>query len=451
MNEEPLYRHQDQTEAAEPTAPVRSPSRLWSYVLTVLVTVFITFSLTIGIGAAVLINAGSLGLPGLASGGNLIPQLDTSDAKTQAAIKKLQEIYSLVDEEFVNDLTEAELVDAMARGLISELDNPYTFYLSTAQNKQIADSMSGNYSGIGAVVAMNKEGLVQITELSPGSPAIDAGVRIGDLFLSVNGTDVTDISDISSLAALVRGTEGTTVDIVFYRPSTKEELKLNIPRKRIVTTSIASRMIETGIGYIQIREFSTGVSTQFKDAVKSLEKQGARHLIIDLRNNGGGLATEVLSMLDFLLPEVEMTRFVGRREGKPYTEIKKSDMDTGIPAEMRFAILANGMTASASELMAGSLRDHDLARLIGEQSYGKGSGTITIPLDDGSAVNLTNFLYYLPDGESIEGKGLTPDEPVTLPDSVKDQSLALLDPALDTQMQAGIRYLRTLLEKALAS
>jgi len=451
MNEEPLYLHQDHNRPPVSTEPVQPKSRLGSYILTVLITVFVTFSLTVGIGAAVLGSAGLLSQTGQPSGDSLTLPLDATDPDTKAAIKKLQEIYALVDEDFVEDLTEAELVESMARGLVSELDNPYTFYLSAEQNSQIADSMSGNYSGIGAVVAMNKEGLAQIVELTPGSPAIEADVRLGDIFLSVDGTDVTDLNDISTLAALVRGTEGTLVEIVFYRPSTKEEITLAIPRKRIVTTLIAAKMIEGEIGYIQIREFSNGVSKQFQEAVGVLEKQGARHLLIDLRNNGGGLATEVLSMLDFLLPDVEMTRFVGRRDGEPYTEIKQSDKAFGIPSDMRFAILTNGMTASASELMAGSLRDHGLARLIGEQSFGKGSGTITIPLEDGSAVNLTNFLYYLPKGESIEGEGLTPDEEVSLPDELKDQSLALIDPAQDTQLQAGLAYLRSLLQKAKAS
>lgn len=442
MSEEPLYQHREIRSEETPPSAGHGPSRLWATVLTVLITAFMTFSLTIGLGAAVLSTVGLAGLTGTL---DLIPGLDTSDPETSAAVLKLREVFRLVDEDFVDDLSDAEMVEAMARGLISELDNPYTYYLSAEQNRQIADSMSGNYSGIGAVVSMNKDGLVEIVELTPGSPAIEAGVRIGDIFLTVDGQDVTDIKDTNSLAVLVRGREGTSVEIVFYRPATREEIKLQIQRKRIVSTSVASRMLEPRIGYVQIREFSNGVSDQFKTAVERLKSEGASHLVIDLRNNGGGLATEVLDMLDYLLPELEMTRFVGRKDGKPFTDIKISDKNAGIPADMRFAILTNGMTASASELMAGCLQDHELAWLVGEQSFGKGSGTVTFGLDDGSAVNLTNFLYYLPDGESIEGKGLTPDEPVSLPESLKGQSLALIDPAMDTQLQAGIDHLRRLL------
>ena len=444
MNEEPLYQHKDQLPPVT-TGAARPSSRIWMTILTVLITAFITFSLTVGIGAAVLVVSGFLNPSAPSGPSTILPQLDTSDPQTQQAIKKLEEIYGLVDNQFVEDLTDAEMVAAMARGLIAELDNPYTYYLSAEQNSQIADSMSGNYSGIGAMVAMNKEGLAEIVELTPGSPAIAADVRIGDQFLSVDGTDVTKVSDISEVAALVRGTEGTTVEIVFYRPSIRGEVKLVIERKRIVSTTTVYRMLEDGIGYIQIREFSNGVSRQFETAVENLKDSGARHILIDLRNNGGGLATEVLAMLDYLLPEVELTRFVGRAEGKPFTDIKMSDKKSAMPADMRFAILTNAMTASASELMSGCLRDHDLAYLIGEQTFGKGSGTVTYGLDDGSAVNLTNFLYYLPDGESIEGEGLEPDETVSLPEELKEQSLALIDPAQDTQLQAGLAYLRRLL------
>ncbi len=445
MSEEPLYQHRDQSTPPAAHEPSAKPHRFWMTVLTVLITAFVTFSLTVGLGAAVLSGAGffsSSGLPGTSSA---LSMIDTTDPDTRDAVKKLEDIYDLVDQQYVEDLTDAEMIAAMARGLIAELDNPYTYYLSAEQNRQISDSMSGNYSGIGAMVAMNKEGLAEIVELTPGSPAIEAGVKIGDQFLAVDGTDVTGVSDISEVAALVRGPEGTNVEIVFYRPSIRGEVKMVIERKRIVSTTSVYRMLEDEIGYIQIREFSTGVSGQFENAFESLQKEGARHIVIDLRNNGGGLATEVLAMLDYLLPEVELTRFIGRSEGKSFTDIKMSDRKSAMPTDMRFAILVNGMTASASELMSGCLRDHDLAYLIGEQTFGKGSGTVTYGLDDGSAVNLTNFLYYLPDGESIEGEGLIPDEIVSLPEELQDQSLALIDPAEDTQLQAGIAYLRRLI------
>ncbi len=418
---------------------------VWGYVLTAVVTAVLTLSLAAGAGLALFAYATRTGLIQYGAARDTLGLVDTSKPENQAALDKLRRIYTLVDNDFVNELTDAQLIEAMARGLVTELKNPYTFYLSAEQNRQITESFSGNYYGIGAMVALNRDGQAQVTELTAGSPAIEAGVKLGDIFLEVDGKDVSKVSDVTELAALVRGKEGTKVTIRFYRPSSAETLTFSIERHAIASTSVVSRMLETGIGYIQIREFSTGVSARFLSAVAQLQKDGARHIVIDLRNNGGGLANEVLDMLDHLLPETEMTRFIGRRSGQPFTEIKKSDASSNVPADMHYAILINEMTASASELMGGCLRDLGKARLFGVKSFGKGSGTITVQLDDGSAVNLTNFLYYLPKGENIEGKGLTPDEPVTLPDDAKGESLALLDPARDTQLQAGIAWLRGLL------
>lgn len=424
--------------------PPRRGRSVWGYVLTAVITATLTLSLAAGAAIALFSYATSRGLVDFEAGGrrDTLSLVNPDDPANKTALDKLRRIYALVDNDFVEDLTDAELIDAMARGLVGELDNPYTFYLSAEQNRQIAESFSGNYSGIGAVVAINRDGQAEVTELTPESPAIQAGVRLGDIFMEVNGEDVSNVSDVTELAALVRGPQGTQVAIKFYRPSTREVIDLSIERRPITSTTVTARMLETGIGYIQIREFSNGVSEKFLSAVSQLRQAGARHLVVDLRNNGGGLATEVLDMLDHLLPDVEMTRFVGRRNGQPFTEVKQSDARSSVPAELRYAILINDNTASASELMAGSLRDHDRARLIGEKSFGKGSGTITVPLEDGSAINLTNFLYYLPDGENIEGKGLTPDEAVALPADAQGQPLALLDPAKDTQLQAGIAWLR---------
>ncbi len=447
MNNENQFRHLDTVPESNPeqNKPEKPPRNVWGYVLTALITATLTFILTAGVAIAVVSFAGNANLISFGSSNSTLSFVDPDDPANKAALDKLQRIYELVDGEFVDDLTDAELIDAMARGLLAELDNPYTFYLSAEQNQLIKESFAGNYSGIGAMVAINRDGQAEVTELTAGGPAIEAGVKLGDIFLEVDGKPMTEIKDVTELAALVRGEEGTEVEIRFYRTSTKETLDLSIVRRPIISTTVVARMLEDGIGYIQIREFSTGVSGKFLTAVKELQNKGATQLVIDLRNNGGGLANEVLEMLDQMLPEVEITRFVGRRNGEPSTDIKMSDADSIVPADMRYAILINNMTASASELMAGSLRDHGLARLIGEQSYGKGSGTITVELNDGSAVQLTNFLYYLPKGDNIEEKGLTPDEIVSLPEEARSEPLALLDPADDTQLQAAISWLRSLM------
>jgi carboxyl-terminal processing protease len=207
---------------------------------------------------------------------------------------------------------------------------------------------------------------------------------------------------------------------------------------------VAYRKLTDDVGYIMVREFSHNVSQNFFLALKDLQKSGARHLVIDLRNNTGGMASEVIAMLDYLLPTATLATLKGREDGQFFESDWRSGEKVFVPETMRYAILINEITASASELFAGCLRDYDKAVLIGEQTFGKGSGTITIKLADGSAVNLTNFLYYLPGGESIEGVGLEPDEIVRLPEEVMGTSISKLTLEQDTQLFAALSALEQL-------
>lgn len=422
--------------------PVASPARpqFWKYVLTVLVTVLLTFTLTAGIGVLLFIGYTNNQSASPAS----LDFVTSDDAATQAALAKLATVYNEVDQNFYKELTDAEMLEAMTRGLVDELGNRYTMYLTAEENQQIEESMSGNYSGIGAVVALNKDNLVEITDIVDSSPAQTAGLQVGDIFVKVDGTDVSSLADISAVAALVRGETGTSVDLVMYRQSTAKNFTVTVARKKIENITVISKMLEPGLGYIQIRDFSSGVSTKFIAAVDALVAQGATNIVFDLRNNTGGLADEVIKMLDYVLPKATIASIKGRDSGKAYERTWTSQVSCGVPDSMRYAILLNGMSASASELFSGCLRDNGKAYLIGEQTYGKGSGTITISLTDGSAINLTNFLYYLPGGESIEEVGLTPDKEVTLPDEAAGTTISRLPLELDTQLKAAIEYIKSL-------
>jgi carboxyl-terminal processing protease len=411
-------------------------------VLAIVLTMVLTFSMTAGIG---LILWHRLAQPEQGSiDADRLSFSFSPDPDTEAALEKLQTVYRAVNERYFEELSDAELLEAMTRGLVNELDNPYTFYLSAEENEQIEESMSGQYSGIGAFVAINKENLVEVTELIENSPAEAADILIGDVFVEVNGQDVTQLNDINAVAALVRGPEGTTVDLVLYRPALNDQVAVTVERRKITTASVAHRMLEESIGYVQVREFSQHVSDNFISAVDDLVSQGADHLVIDLRNNSGGLATEVIDMLDYLLPRATLATVRGRDDGQPFEVSWDSDKQMGVPETMRYAILVNTFSASASELFSGCLRDYEKAVLIGEQTFGKGSGTITIPLDDGSAINLTNFLYYLPKGLSIEGVGLAPDQTVSLPDEARSISINRLTREQDTQLSAAIEWLENL-------
>jgi carboxyl-terminal processing protease len=419
----------------------RKKSRAWKTVLIIVVTALVTFTLTAGGGLMVFF--------GLASSGAITwsDQLslnfpDTTDNKQ--ALSKLNSILQEIEGNYYLDVTDAQLLEAMAQGAVNELGNRYTMYLSAENYKQLTDSLSGNYSGIGAFVGLNKDGLVEITEVVAGSPAEAAGIQIGDLIIEVDGKDVTGLNDTSAVAALVRGKEGTTVNLGIYRPSTKATIKIDVVRKKISTTNVTFKMLASTVGYVRVREFSNNTASAFQAAMGNLQAQGARSIVFDLRNNPGGLATEVTAMLDYLLPEAVIATLKGRNNGQPFDESWTSDKNMGVPADMQYAIITNSFTASASELFSGCLHDLGKARLFGEQTFGKGSGTITVPLDDGSAIILTNFLYYLPNGESIEGTGIAPDVEIALPDAAAGKSIDTLTLEQDTQLKAALDYLASL-------
>ncbi|MDD2457180.1 MAG: S41 family peptidase [Eubacteriales bacterium] len=420
----------------------RPHSHLGRTILVVLITMALTFTLTVSGGVFVLLQAGVSLLPG---------QNDQSlgiqfggDEETRTALNKLRSVYDTLDKNYYKDLTDAEMLAAMTSGLVNEMDSPYTMYLDAEQTQQIAESMSGNYVGIGAIVAFNTAMQVEITEVIEDSPAEEADLRAGDIFIAVDGESVEMIQDITQLAILVRGTEGTLVELEMYRPSANRQFKIQVERRSITSASVSHRMLDPEIGYVRISEFSTGVADLFIRAVEDLKSQGARHIVFDLRNNSGGLANEVIAMLDYVLPKTEIARIEGRQDGKLFTQEWTSDASMGVPADMRYAILINEFSASASELFTGCLRDLDLAEVIGIQSFGKGSGTLTFNLADGSSVNVTNFLYYLPGGSSIEGVGLEPDRIVELPEQAAGKSIPQLTAEEDTQLAAAVTYLESL-------
>lgn len=443
MNESPL----GQPLTGMPGGPTTPPSGhdFWKYFLTALISILLTFALTASGGLLLYFKLGAAAIPTISDGTKASLDLTfTDDPATRDALAKLEEVYDTVDKNFYKDLTDAEMLEAMTRGLVDELGNPYTMYLTAEEIQQINESMSGNYVGIGAIVSLTSSNQVQLTEIITDSPAEAAGLQAGDVFLTVNGQDVSHVEDINEVVVLVRGETGTSISLSVYRPSTGATIEVTAIRKRITSASVSYRMLNDKLGYIRVSEFSTGVARLFSAAVDDLQQQGAIHLVIDLRNNGGGLANEVTDMLDYLLPETTLATLEGRNDGKAFSEAWKSDSKMGVPTSLRYAILINEFTASASELFSGCLRDHDLTYLIGEQSYGKGSGTLTFDLPDGSAINVTNFLYYLPDGESIEGVGLAPDHSVTLPETVAGKSIPQLTLEEDTQLSAAIAYLETL-------
>ena len=410
-------------------------SRLFTAVLlTALVTFVSTSILCVGVG---------LLIDGSRNASTASLYFDNTQA-VRDRIAKIDEMRGYLKADFLEELTDEQLLDAMVSGLADNLGNPYTFYLDKENYTLWQESLNGVYFGIGASVIVNKDGFVQISSVVSGGPADLAGLKTGDVLVTVDGEDITSLKDTNVIATRVKGAEGTTVKIGIHRPSTGTDIDLSIVRARIVSDPVRSMMLLDGIGYIQIKEFSEGLDVEFRAAVKDLIAQGATSFVFDLRNDPGGSAVEVTGMLDFLLPYGEIASIKGRQDGKAFDESWTSDSKTGVPDTMRYAILVNGYTASASELFSGCLRDFGKAWLIGTQTFGKGSGTMTYALSDGSAVNVTTFRYYLPSGVCIEGEGLAPDQIVELPEAVANLSVEEIPRDQDDQLKAAIVYLANL-------
>ena len=244
---------------------------------------------------------------------------------------------------------------------------------------------------------------VSVTHIYDNSPAQEAGLKEGDKIVKVDDIEATSM-ELSELVTNIRGEEGTTVHLVIEREGESENLEFDVARAKVDIPTVAYKMLENNIGYIQVSEFAENTPTQFSDAITDLQGQGMEKLIIDLRDNGGGMVVSCQQMLDMILPEGTVV----------YTEDKYGNRqdytsDAEHYLDMPIAVLVNGNSASASEIFAGAIRDFDYGTLIGTTTFGKGIVQNIMQLKDGSAIKLTVAKYYTPNGDNIHGTGITPD------------------------------------------
>ena len=364
--------------------------------------------------------------------------VEADDVDTKLQLKKLEYIFNYIKDNYYEEKTDAELLEAMYTGLLENLGSPYSFYLTPEMNEEMEEAMSGEYSGIGAMVQF-MDGRFSISDIFDKSPAEKAGMQIGDVILEIDGVKTEDFKDVSEVAMKARGIAGSEVEILVFRPSTQEELSMTVVRGTITNANLKYELLEDGIGYIRIVEFNSGVCQNFIDALEDLRSQGAVSFIFDLRNNGGGYVHEVVAMLDYLLPKGLIAEARGRVDGEDFVEPWMSTRDAQVPEEWKYQILINKFSASASELFSGCLRDYGKATLIGEQSFGKGVGTVSNFLADGSAVQLTNFRYFLPKGDCIEGEGLTPDVEISLEKESAGKTISQLSKEEDVQLAEALK------------
>lgn len=356
-----------------------------------------------------------------------------SNILTNKTVKKIDELMNYIDLYYNDDCDEDDIRNAIYAGTLEGLGDPYSVYYTADEYKDMQISTSGKYYGIGAALGQDaKTKEVTISKVYEGTPAEEAGLRDGDQIVKVNDT-VSTSEELSDLVQKIRGEEGTTVHLKIYRASTKKTFEVDVERKNVELPSITSKMLDGGIGYIQISEFQSKTEEQFKSALADLKKQGMKSLIVDVRSNPGGLITAAANILDQILPEgtvVYTEDKYGKRED--YTSDSKC-------LKCPIAVLVNENSASASEIFAGAIKDYNYGTLIGTKTFGKGIVQTVLPLEDGDAVKITTAKYYTPKGNYIHGVGIEPDINLTYKYSGPEDEA--YDMKYDNQVQKAIKVL----------
>lgn len=350
--------------------------------------------------------------------------------------QKLAFMKSLVSRYYLGDVTEEEYSTGMFKGLMEALDDPYSCYYTPEEYASLMESSSGVYCGIGAYVSQNvTTGIITIVKPFVDGPAYNAGVLPGDIIYKVNDEEVTG-TDLTKVVGNMKGEEGTEVKISIMREGKNDPIDFVIKRGTVEVPTISFEMLEDKIGYIYISEFDDITITQFKSAIDELVADGMAGLVIDVRDNPGGLYDACVEMLDRILPKGLLVY----QEDKNGTRLSESSADNKEVLKVPISVLINGNSASASEIFAGALQDYDKATIVGTKSFGKGIVQSVIPIGDGSAIKVTISKYFTPSGRDIHGTGIEPDIKVELDEGLSQKVQISFDE--DNQLQAAIKAVK---------
>lgn len=354
---------------------------------------------------------------------------------------KLQYMETLIDKYFLFDenMTEEEqkkngtAEDWIYRGYMYSLNDPYSVYYDKDEYTSLNEENSGTYCGIGVQVSQNVyTGIITAVKVFKDSPAQEAGMLPGDILYKVEDIEATG-EDLSLLVSdHIRGEEGTKVHLTVYRQSTDEYVEMDVERRMVENPTVEYEMLENKAGYISLSSFEEVSSEQFKKAVDDLTAQGMEKLIVDLRNNGGGVVQAAKEIADYLLPD---GKTIVSFKGKGIDDSTYSS-DDGHEVDVPIVLLVNGESASASEVLTGALKDNNWATIVGEKTFGKGIAQGVFNLPDGSGLKLTTAYYYTPSGECIHKLGIEPDVTVALAEDLKSKIEIPKDE--DNQLQTAL-------------
>ena len=357
-------------------------------------------------------------------------QAENAELVNEYTAAKVEVIENTIKEYYLEETDRSTLENGIYTGLVNALEDPYSVYYSAEELKELQMSTEGIYYGIGAYIskAATEEYCV-ISGTIANTPAEEAGLRADDIIYKVDGVDVAGM-DITEVVALIKGEEGTQVVLTLVREGESDYLEIPVERRKIESPTVSSEMLENSIGYIEITEFDDVTEDQFAESLAECKGKGMKALILDLRSNPGGNLSTVCEISRMVLPKGMIV----------YTEDKYGNRDEYTCDGMRqiqvpVVVLVNGYSASASEILAGAMKDHGIATIMGTTTFGKGIVQRVISLSDGSAVKLTVSKYYTPNGNDIHEKGIEPDV------EVEFDADAYYNEGVDNQLQEAVKYL----------
>lgn len=348
-----------------------------------------------------------------------------------ATMQKMGVLEEMIDEYYLEDAQESALEQGVYKGMIEALQDPYSTYYSQEELEELQNKTQGIYYGIGARVGIDADTqLPRIASVIEGTPAQEAGLMAGDLLYEVDGTCVQGM-DLNSAVALVKGDEGTIVHLTVIREGETDYLEFDVERRKLENETVTYEMMEDGIGYIQIQEFDDVTVDQFSEALDACRGEGMQGLILDLRGNPGGNLSTVCEIARMMLPEGLIV----------YTEEKNGDREEYTCDGSRqltepLVVLVDSNSASASEILAGAVKDYGIGTLVGTTTFGKGIVQRIMKLSDGSAVKLTVSKYYTPKGNNIHEIGISPDVEVPF------EAEAYLEDGTDNQLDKAVEVLK---------
>lgn len=355
---------------------------------------------------------------------------DTSAEKSKESVvtkrveRKMKLVEESIGEYYLEDYDTSALEEGIYKGMVQSLGDPYSTYYSKEELEEVQNSSEGIYYGIGAYIALDKETEGgRITKVMDDSPAMEAGIKDNDIIVEVDGENILGLS-LQEIVRKVKGPENTPVVLTLYREGESGYIEKTVTRKKIESPTVEYEMLENQIAYIQITEFDSVTTDQFKGALNQAKTDNMKGLILDLRNNPGGNLTDVIAIAREMLPE-GLIVYTEDKNG----ERKEYSCDGTKEIDVPMVVLVNGYSASASEILAGAIKDYGKGTILGTTTYGKGIVQKIFANVDGSAIKLTISHYYTPKGADIHGVGIEPDE------TLEFDSEAYLKDGTDNQLE----------------